>query len=245
VPKALAVPTPVALGDTIGWKSWQKLIGHANFGRRECGFRPDTGGSPSGRDIQELPNSPIYSPRKGVFEPSHPFARSDLITAVQLCLGRRRRHCNFPWHCGGCMGISPARLAQLRARPRSYSTITFEGWSVVVRGPWTTTFKRPCFSNIQIPRQVLEELPVLDCRMLARRKMVPRDHSQRTYNLSLPIPAIRLLELMGKRTYARFIARLHKLEANTSRKRKPITKKLSYRVLRPITAYSSQRHAIV
>jgi hypothetical protein len=26
VPKALAVPTPVALGDIIGWKSWQKLI---------------------------------------------------------------------------------------------------------------------------------------------------------------------------------------------------------------------------
>jgi len=52
-------------------------------------------------------------------------------------------------------------------------------------------------------------------------------------------------ELMFKRTYARFIARLHKLEANSSRKQKRITKKLSYRVLRPITAYSSQRHAIV
>ena len=45
------------------------------------------------------------------------------------------------------------------------------------------------------PRQVLEELPVLDCRMLARRNMVPRDYSQRTYNLSLLIPAIRTLKL--------------------------------------------------
>ena len=50
---------------------------------------------------------------------------------------------------------------------------------------------------------------------------------------------------MGKRTYARLIARLNRLEAKTSRKQKPITRKLSYRVLRPITAYSSQRHAIV
>jgi hypothetical protein len=32
---------PVALGDTIGLKSWQKSIGHANFGRRGCGFRAD------------------------------------------------------------------------------------------------------------------------------------------------------------------------------------------------------------
>ena len=197
------------------------------------------------------------------------------------------------------------------------------------------------------PRQVIEELPVLDCRILAKRNMVPRDHSQRTYNLSLLIPAVRTLklgpcaaelvlvdgqtqlipivwlringmcqsarpafqcpgcghnrfklfyrhgrfsgcyrcigvpyasqqcstknrsrlqaarlrlflsslpddtqiplrpELMFKRTYARFIARLHKLESKTSRKQKPITKKLSYRVLRPITAYSSQRRAIV
>ena len=45
------------------------------------------------------------------------------------------------------------------------------------------------------PRQVLEELPVLDCRMLARRNLVPRDHSQRTYNLSLLIPAIQTLKL--------------------------------------------------
>ncbi len=183
--------------------------------------------------------------------------------------------------------------------------------------------------------------------MLARRNMVPRDYSQRTYNLSLLIPAVRTLKLgpraaelvlvdgqtqmipivwlringmcqsarpafqcpgcghnrfklfyrhghfsgcyrcigvpyasqqcstknrsrlqaarlrlflsslpeetktparperMFKRTYARIIARLHKLESKASRKQKPITKKLSYRVLRPITAYSSQRRAIV
>ena len=31
--------------------------------------------------------------------------------------------------------------------------------------------------------------------MLARRNMVPRDYSQRTYNLSLLIPAIRTLKL--------------------------------------------------
>ena len=31
--------------------------------------------------------------------------------------------------------------------------------------------------------------------MLARRNMVPRDHSQRTYNLSLLIPAVRTLKL--------------------------------------------------
>ena len=51
-------------------------------------------------------------------------------------------------------------------------------------------------------------------------------------------------ELMFKRTYARFIARLHKLEANTSRKQKPITKKLSYRVYarsRPILTASRHR----
>ena len=34
------------------------------------------------------PNTPIYSPRKGVFEPSHPIDGLELITAVQLCLGR-------------------------------------------------------------------------------------------------------------------------------------------------------------
>jgi hypothetical protein len=42
-----------------------------------------------------------------------------------------------------------------------------------------------------------------------------------------------------------FLNRLHKLEAHSQRKQKPITKQLSYKVLRPITAYASQRHAIV
>jgi len=50
--------------------------------------------------------------------------------------------------------------------------------------------------------------------------------------------------LMFRRTYARFLSRLHKLEANSPRNRKPITKQLSYKILRPITAYASQRHAI-
>jgi hypothetical protein len=34
------------------------------------------------------------------------------------------------------------------------------------------------------PRQVLEELPCLDARMLARRKLFPRDYSTHRYNLS-------------------------------------------------------------
>jgi hypothetical protein len=197
------------------------------------------------------------------------------------------------------------------------------------------------------PRQVLEELPSIDCRWLARKKLFPKDYSTRRYSFDFINPAIHTLtlgprsaelllttgetqliaikwlringmcqsarpafqcpgcghnrfklfyrhgrfsgcyrcigvpyasqqrstknrsrlqaarlrlflgslpgdtkdparpELMGKRTYARFIARLRKYESKTSRKQKPITRKLSYRVLRPITAYSSQRHAIV
>jgi hypothetical protein len=52
---------------------------------------------------------------------------------------------------------------------------------------------------------------------------------------------------MSTRTHARFVNRLEKLEAraHSRRKRKPISKQLSYNVLRPITAYASQRHAIV
>lgn len=48
-------------------------------------------------------------------------------------------------------------------------------------------------------------------------------------------------------SHMRFLNRLEKLEAKAivQRKRRPITKQLSYRVLRPIGAYSSQRHAIV
>ena len=197
------------------------------------------------------------------------------------------------------------------------------------------------------PRQVLEELPSIDCRWLARKKLFPKDYSTRRYSFDFINPAIHTLtlgpraaevvlvdgqtqlipivwlringmcqsarpafqcpgcghnrfklfyrhgrfsgcyrcigvpyasqqcstknrarlqaarlrlflsslpndtqnparpELMFKRTYARFIARLNRLEANPGRKQKPITRTLSYRVLRPITAYSSQRHAIV
>jgi hypothetical protein len=197
------------------------------------------------------------------------------------------------------------------------------------------------------PRQVLEELPSIDCRWLARKKLFPKDYSTRRYSFDFINPAIHTLtlgpraaevvlvdgqtqlipivwlringmcqsarpafqcpgcghnrfklfyrhgrfsgcyrcigvpyasqqcstknrarlqaarlrlflsslpndtqnparpELMFKRTYARLIARLNRLEANPGRKQKRITKKLSYRVLRPITAYSSQRHAIV
>jgi hypothetical protein len=50
--------------------------------------------------------------------------------------------------------------------------------------------------------------------------------------------------LMFKRTYSRFLARLHKLESQRSRKQKPMSKALSYKVLRPITAYDSQRNAL-
>jgi hypothetical protein len=38
--------------------------------------------------FRALPNTPIYSPRKGVFEPSRPIDGLELVTAVQLCLGR-------------------------------------------------------------------------------------------------------------------------------------------------------------
>jgi hypothetical protein len=46
---------------------------------------------------------------------------------------------------------------------------------------------------------------------------------------------------------SRFVNRLQKLEvqAHSRRRRKPITKQLSYKLLRPITAYNLQRHAIV
>ena len=52
--------------------------------------------------------------------------------------------------------------------------------------------------------------------------------------------------LMFRRTYARFVNRLQKLEAqaHSRREQKPITRQLSYKVLRPITAYASQRYAI-
>ena len=53
--------------------------------------------------------------------------------------------------------------------------------------------------------------------------------------------------LMFRRTYARFINRLQMLEAKarSRRRQKAITKQVSYKLLKPITAYNSQRHAIV
>jgi hypothetical protein len=50
--------------------------------------------------------------------------------------------------------------------------------------------------------------------------------------------------LMLRRTYARFLNRLQKLEerAHSPQRRKPITKQLSLRVLRPIGAYDSERY---
>lgn len=196
------------------------------------------------------------------------------------------------------------------------------------------------------PRIVLEELPAIDARWLARKKLFPEDYSTRRYNLRFHNPAICTLALgprcaefvfatgqtqliaikwlrigglwqsarpafqcpgcnhnafklyhylgrfagcyrcigipyasqqrsrkgrsrlqaarlrlflsdlpdstktpakqplMFKRTYSRLLARLHKLESQHSRKQKPMSKALSYKVLRPITAYDSQRNAL-
>jgi len=44
-------------------------------------------------------------------------------------------------------------------------------------------------------RAVFEQLPSLDCRWLARRKLFPRDHSNRRYNFEFISPAIRWLTL--------------------------------------------------
>jgi hypothetical protein len=194
------------------------------------------------------------------------------------------------------------------------------------------------------PRQVLEELPAIDARWLARKKLFPRDHSTHRYSLDFLNPVIRGLTLsphcaevtlatgqtqsiaivwlriggmcqsaraafecpncgqrrfklfyyqgrfsgccrcigvpyasqqrstknrprlqaarlrlflsalpdntkppakpayMSRRVYARFLNRLQKLEAKArgQRRRKPITKQLSLRVLRPIGAYDSE-----
>jgi hypothetical protein len=48
----------------------------------------------------------------------------------------------------------------------------------------------------------------------------------------------------SRRLYARYIARLRKLEAHRSRRQKPLTRKLSHKALRPLTAYDSERHAL-
>jgi len=51
---------------------------------------------------------------------------------------------------------------------------------------------------------------------------------------------------MSKRVYNRFIARLQRLEAqaHSRRRQKPITKQLSYKLVRPIAAYDSERYAL-
>jgi hypothetical protein len=194
------------------------------------------------------------------------------------------------------------------------------------------------------PRTVLEELPAIDARWLARKKLFPRDHSTRRYSFDFINPAIRGLVLsprcaeitlasgqtqlvpvvwlricgvwqaarpafqcpgcgrnafklfyrhgrfagcyrcigvpyasqqrstknrprlqaarlkvflgdlpgstgtprkptwMHRRTYARLVGRLHRLEANSARKQQPIAKRLSHKVWRPNTAYDSQRY---
>lgn len=45
------------------------------------------------------------------------------------------------------------------------------------------------------PRTVLEELPAIDARWLARKKLLPRDHSTHRYSLDFLNPVIRWLTL--------------------------------------------------
>ena len=47
----------------------------------------------------------------------------------------------------------------------------------------------------------------------------------------------------SERVYARFLTRLQKLEAYRSRRQKPLTQ-LSHKILRPLTAYNSERYAL-
>ena len=49
----------------------------------------------------------------------------------------------------------------------------------------------------------------------------------------------------SRRVYTRFLARLHKLEQRKpSRRQRPLSRKLSHKVLRPLTAYDSERYAL-
>jgi hypothetical protein len=50
--------------------------------------------------------------------------------------------------------------------------------------------------------------------------------------------------LMHKRTYARLVSRLHKLEANSPRSRRHGGKEFSHKLYRPVTSYDSQRYAL-
>jgi hypothetical protein len=66
--------------------------------------------------FRELPNAPLYSPRRGVFEPSHPIDGLELITAVQLCLGRETQTC-----------YRLLQWARMRARGESIRAFCVEG----------------------------------------------------------------------------------------------------------------------
>jgi hypothetical protein len=66
--------------------------------------------------FRELPNTPIYSSRKGVFEPSHPIDGLELITAVQLCLGCETQTC-----------YQLLQWARMRARGESVRAFCLEG----------------------------------------------------------------------------------------------------------------------
>jgi hypothetical protein len=50
--------------------------------------------------------------------------------------------------------------------------------------------------------------------------------------------------LMHKKTYARLISRLQKLEANSSRSRSHRPKQFSHKLYRPVTCYDSQRYVL-
>jgi hypothetical protein len=63
-----------------------------------------------------FPNTPIYSPRKGAFEPANPIDGLELVTAVQLCLGRERQT---------CYGL--LQWARMRARGESIRAFCVEG----------------------------------------------------------------------------------------------------------------------
>jgi hypothetical protein len=59
-------------------------------------------------DFGQCQGFPIYSPSEGVFEPSRPIDGLELITAVQLCLGRetQARQRLLQWARMGARGES-------------------------------------------------------------------------------------------------------------------------------------------
>jgi hypothetical protein len=66
--------------------------------------------------FRAMPGISIYFPRKGVSEPSHPIDGFDLITAVQLCLGRETQNCYWL-----------LQWARMRARGESIRAFCVEG----------------------------------------------------------------------------------------------------------------------